>query len=311
MGKIDAKTYEYMSDNAHFADVFNYYLYNGKKVIDPDKLKEMDTRELSMPYGDDNVSDTIQKYRDILKYVCAMYDDNAAYLILGIENQAEEHYAMPVKNMIYDAAQYDKQVKRAASSHRNSEESKEINTGEFLSGFYKDDKLLPVITLVMYWSADEWKAPMTLHEMFSVNDRSILKFVPDYKINLVAPYNMSDEDFEKFETTLAKALKFIKYSKDDLALQNVLDNDKVYENIDRETAELIRDVTNSEMEFEEGQVINVCLAEQNMKKKAVRESAIETAKVLINMGKNTVEEISKATKLPIDEIRKLAEPKMQ
>lgn len=35
-------------------------------------------------------------------------------------------------------------------------------------------------------------------------------FVPDYKINLVAPYNMRDDDFEKFETTLAKALKFIK-----------------------------------------------------------------------------------------------------
>ena len=95
---------------------------------------------------------------------------------------------------------------------------------------------------------------------------------------------------------------FIKYSKDDVALQKVLDSDKVYENIDRETAELIRDVTNSEMEFEEGQVINVCLAEQNMKKKAVRESALETAKALLSLGKVTIDEIASVTKLPIDEI---------
>ena len=94
-------------------------------------------------------------------------------------------------------------------------------------------------------------------------------------------------------------------------MQKVLDSDKVYENIDRETAELIRDVTNSEMEFEEGQVINVCLAEQNMKKKAVRESALETAKALLSLGKVTIDEIASVTKLPIDEIKKLAEPKMQ
>ncbi len=174
-----------------------------------------------------------------------------------------------------------------------------------------DDKLLPVVTLVIYWSADEWKAPTTLHEMFSVNDKSILKFVPDYKINLVAPYNMSDEDFDKFETTLSRALKFIKYSKDDEALQNVLDNDKVYKSMDRETAELIRDVTNSEMEFEEGQVVNVCLAEQKMKKKAADAKAVEIAKALLALGKNTIEDIAETTKLPLEVIKGLAEPKAQ
>ena len=32
-----------MQDNATFADIFNYYLYGGKKIIDPDKLKPLDT----------------------------------------------------------------------------------------------------------------------------------------------------------------------------------------------------------------------------------------------------------------------------
>ena len=44
-----------------------------------------------------------------MKIACAMSDDKAAYLIIGMENQAEVQYAMPVKDMLYDAEQYAKQ----------------------------------------------------------------------------------------------------------------------------------------------------------------------------------------------------------
>ena len=95
-------------------------------------------------------------------------------------------------------------------------------------------------------------------------------------------------------------------------MQNALESDNVYKQLDRETAELINDVTGSELEFEEGkELINVCVATENMKKKAVRESAIETAKILLSAGENTIETIAMATKLPIEEIKKLAEPKIQ
>lgn len=95
-------------------------------------------------------------------------------------------------------------------------------------------------------------------------------------------------------------------------MQNALESDNVYKQLDRETAELINDVTGSELEFEEGkELINVCVATENMKKKAVRESAIETAKALLGLGKNTIEEIASVTKLPIDEIKKLAESRVQ
>ena len=95
-------------------------------------------------------------------------------------------------------------------------------------------------------------------------------------------------------------------------MQNALESDNVYKQLDRETAELINDVTGSGLEFEEGkELINVCVATENMKKKAVRESAIETAKALLVLGKNTIEEIASVTKLPIDEIKKLAESRAQ
>ena len=42
------------------------------------------------------------------------------YLLLGIESQSEVHYAMPVRNMVYDALQYAAQVEEAARSHREA-----------------------------------------------------------------------------------------------------------------------------------------------------------------------------------------------
>ena len=53
MGTADIVTKEYMRENAVFADAFNYLIYNGKKVIDPAKLKEIDPTEIALPYGDE------------------------------------------------------------------------------------------------------------------------------------------------------------------------------------------------------------------------------------------------------------------
>ena len=46
-------------------------------------------------------------------------------------------------------------------------------SGEYLSGFYKEDVLKPVVTLVIHFGADEWDAPLSLHEMMgSQNEKS-------------------------------------------------------------------------------------------------------------------------------------------
>ena len=40
------------------------------------------------------------------------------YVLYGAENQAEIHYAMPVKNNLYDALEYAEHMEGAAKSHR-------------------------------------------------------------------------------------------------------------------------------------------------------------------------------------------------
>ena len=106
LGEKDTITKNYMQDKTIFADAFNFLLYDGKQVIKPEQLKPVDTASLVLPYGDDGKVISLQKFRDVLKVATLMEDDNYTYLVLGIENQSEIHFAMPVKNMLYDAIQY-------------------------------------------------------------------------------------------------------------------------------------------------------------------------------------------------------------
>ena len=127
MGKPDIVTKAYMRKSNIFADAFNYLIYNGRKVINPEKLTEVDSTEIAISFGakkerkeakeiTEMTEDPVQKYRDILKTAAVMQESETYYLLLGIENQTDIHYAMPVRNMIYDALQYGKQVTDTAAS---------------------------------------------------------------------------------------------------------------------------------------------------------------------------------------------------
>ena len=219
MGKKDIITKEYMEDTEVFADVFNHMIYQGEKVIEPEKLKELDTANVVIPYGADGAEVPYQKYRDIFKVLCAMEDENAVYLLLGVENQSKVHFAMPVKNMVYDSLGYAAQVQKAEASHRKARQEKDPkekkpDSAEFLSGFYREDRLLPIITVVVYFGADNWAAPRSLHEMLVVQDEEILTLVPDYRINLIAPAELSEEELEHFASSFREVMQFIKASID-------------------------------------------------------------------------------------------------
>lgn len=285
MGKTDTVTKNYVEDCQIFADIFNYGIYNGRQVIDPKKLHPLDTSITSIPYGTDDAWTPVQKYRDGLKYWTAMEDGNAAYLLLGIESQAYIHYAMPVKNMVYDALQYARQVEEVASSHRREQKNQKqfkrdfssgtnvtkphITSGEYLTGFYKDDKLIPVITQVIFFSPDMWDGPMSLHEMLAVQDEKILSLVPNYSIHLIAPAEMSSDEINKFSSSLREVLLYIKYSKDKDKLTELISGDSAFRSIDRKAVRVINTVTNSKLNIKENEEeVDMCKAIDDMRNEA-------------------------------------------
>lgn len=294
LGKIDVITKEYMKDPVIFADVFNKFLYHGKQIIRPESLIEMDSAEVVVPYGEGKAGVPEQKYRDALKLM--MTDGNIAYCILGCEDQSRVHYAMPVKNMLYDSMQYARQVTKAAKSHRQEKEHKP-SSGEFLGGFHKTDRLIPVVTLVIYWGPDRWDGPLSLKEMYAAADDAIMQYVPDYKINLIAPEQMSDDEIKEFKSSLKEVMLYIKYSKDKAKLQEIAQEDPNFLSMDRQAAEVINVTTNSRLKYPEGkETINMCLAIEEMRNESRLEGeikgAVETCKNFNKTLEETIQYIS-------------------
>lgn len=297
MGAADTVTKAYMKENTVFADAFNYLLYRGRAVVDPTQLQELDTTEIALPFGAQDEDgkpqeDAVQKYRDVLKSAVIKEDGEAAYILLGIENQTDIHYAMPVRNAVYDALQYGRQVADIAKKHRREDASSKAHSrGEYLSGFYKDDRLTPVITLVLHFGANGWNGPLSLHEMMNVKNRELLRFVQDYQVHLIDPARLSEEELAKFSTSLREVMGYIKYSKDKKKLSEFLkENPRML--IEANAARVIKAVTNTPLDIpEDAEVVDMCKAVEDMMNESKTKGAVE---VLVGLVKDGVLSIREA-----------------
>lgn len=266
MSKKDTKAKEYMADNRRFADLCNVALFDGERVVLPSDLEERDSTEVLSILGVDSRDvEYQQKWRDLLKSAVIKATGEAVYVLIGLENQSDIHYAMPVKSMIYDAMNYGTQVKEAARRHR---QNKDFGLdAEFLSGFAATDKLTPIVPITLYLGADEWNAPVSLHEMFGEVDEKLLSYVPDYRIVLVAPNELDASDLDKFETDLREVLGAIKYSKDKDKMDAFINGSSNFFCLANETLEAINTFIDAKIEVNvKGGETNVCKAFDDMKK---------------------------------------------
>jgi len=310
--KSDTITKDYISDTTVFADVFNYFIYDGEQVIRPEQLEERDPTEIALPYGADGAAVPVQKFRDVQKLYAAMTDGDLEYVLYGIESQSEIHYAAAVKNNLYDAIEYAGQVEEAARSHRrtmkqakgkvNTDSSvgqRKPNAGEFLSGFWKTDHLVPSVTVMIYFAPDVWDGPLSLFDMMEVKDPRIFSFIDNYHVRLIAPAQMTDGEIMKFQSSLREVMLFIKYSKDRENLNRVLKaNEKRFREVERRAVDVIEAVTNSGIKYDESEkVVNVCQAIQEIRKESESKGRLmqaqESAKKLYEMGIDT-EKIAQA-----------------
>ncbi len=301
MNKKDTQAKKYLADKRRFADLFNFYLYNGELVIHPDSLEERDTAELlNLYYGVDNKAISKQKWRDLLKRTIIQTSKDACYVLLGVENQSEIHYAMPVRNMIYDAINYGSQVEEAKRKHEETGRDAYQDAGEFLSGFTRKDRLTPVITLVVYWGSKKWDGPLTLHEMLHVEDETILKFVSDYKVNLLSPGEI--EDFSKFQTSVGEVLEIIKASESMKDMQEVLKGNEAFTHLETDAVRMVNEFTKLKIQIKESESeVNMCKAWEDWKQEGRQEGALCILYDLISDNVIDLQEAAKRANLSEEE----------
>lgn len=182
----------FWGDNEHFADVINSVLFEGKEVLKPDLLEESDSEVSSVIKLKENTI-SLERIRDVVKKTMLGMD----WVIIGIENQMKPHYGMPLRTMLYDSLNYLKQWNELEKKNRKEKNLK--TPEEFLSGITKEDRLKPVITLVIYYGEEAWDGPKSLREMISSVDEKLDRLLPDYGMNLLEVRNSEKYQFKNQE----------------------------------------------------------------------------------------------------------------
>lgn len=252
----DVSLKTFWRDNEHFADLFNATVFNGKQVLKPDKLTEMDT-DVSATIHSKSYNESITRNRDVVKKM----SDGVEFNILGLEIQDKTHYAMPLRTMTYDALGYIKEYNDIKKHHKLNKDSFSSHE-EFLSGINKSDRFHPIITLVLYYGESLWDGPTCLSDMMISMPDNIKAYFSDYKLNLV---QILDSD------------KYTFYNEDVRDVFNIIRNiynddfDSIYReyesrNVDIDVMELICNITSVPKlmdlctNTEQGGTVNMCEA---------------------------------------------------
>ncbi|MFR4838749.1 Rpn family recombination-promoting nuclease/putative transposase [Blautia massiliensis (ex Durand et al. 2017)] len=205
------------------------------------------------------------------------------------------------------------------TTHREAKQCSSTS-GKYLTGFYKDDRLIPVITVVVYFGSDTWKAPRSLHEMLSVQDSEILSLVPDYRINLFSPAKIKDEELNNLQSNLREVMLFIKYVKDKRKLKELTSENSGFQSLELKAARSIDSITGIHLRFTETErSVNMCQAVQEMyddaraeghlagRTEGLQDHALLTAQRMLEDSRFSPEDISRFSGLPLEDVLKLRE----
>lgn len=176
--KADVILKDFWRQNERFADLFNAVIFRGKQVIKPEDLTERDT-DMSGIIQFKDYRKTLERTRDVVKKMAY----GVEFAVLGIESQQKIHYAMPLRTMLYDSLGYLKEYQEITRI-RKAERGK-MTEDEFLSKMRKEDRLHPIISIVLYYSEKSWDGPTCLKDMIVEMPEEVEQIFSDYKMNLV------------------------------------------------------------------------------------------------------------------------------
>lgn len=220
MGKRDVYTKPYFADKKRFADFINVHLYGGKKIVREEALVQMPGSYPSIK----NFSG--EKTRDILM------EHGKQRMRYGMELETENDYGMPERLMVYDGGEYEKQIGEWDKKHRMGKEYTEYI--EKKSRMKERDRLVPVVSIVLYLGEGRWRGPRRLKEMMEIPAEAegySGKYLQDYKICVIeADY----VDAGAYRTDLREFFQAMQCRNDREKLRGLMKSES-FQHMERET----------------------------------------------------------------------------
>lgn len=162
--------------NDVFADIVNVLIFEGKDVVHPDALKNSSV--YSQYKADDQRLHELE--RDVAKH---WVKGNVELALYGMENQTKIDKFMPVRLLGYDGAAYRSQL------------------------LGQNKKIVPVITIVLYFGMDHWTAPKNLKNLLDIPE-GLDAYVNDYGIHVFEIAWLSEKQIARFKSDFGVVARF-------------------------------------------------------------------------------------------------------
>lgn len=236
MGKKDITLKNYLSDARRYADLLNGSIFQGKQVIHAEELEETATVQ-----SKSNRHVIVERTNDI---AMKQTRDGSLFAVWLVENQSHIDYGMPIRIMLQDSLTYDRQLKEIKKTNMNKKTF--ATAGEFLSKITANDRLHPVITLIVYWGEEHWTGSRSLHDMidFGTDDalaKELKMLVPEYPLHFL---NLSEtHDYQNFQTELKVLFELYDRRNNKKEFQKYLYNHTTCNRMDTETYQTLSILT--------------------------------------------------------------------
>lgn len=182
---------KFWNQNDHFASLLNTVLFEGKPMISPEELGDSNDGENAETPGEMNT-------------VVKKTGHGAEFVLTGIKDPRD----IPLQLLYQDSVGYLKECQEILKGRGENKEDMD----EVLAALHEEDRLKPIINLVLYYGKEPWNGATSLKEMFPHVPEKIRKVFPDYRINLIQAreaerYHFDNKDLQDAFTLAELAYK--------------------------------------------------------------------------------------------------------
>lgn len=264
-----------------FAELFNYLLFKGEKVLKPENLTPLPTESIVNEKGN---ADT--RIRDILKKAIIKEDGHCCFVLLGVEHQSKADEFMIQRVLNYNARNMLLQAEKAKPG----------------------EKIIPIITGVFHSGSTKWSYPLNLYSTMDIPFTLMpymRRYEPDRKYLLADPAGMSKRQLQRTGEIFAKVAKCVRYQNNPIILKKILENTEM-ERVPDDAFWAIKIFTkddNLEYNSNGDKTVNMCYGtnvifkerDQKKKEEGWIESKVDSVRGIMNYFGISADEAMKAS----------------
>ena len=181
--------------------------------------------------------------RDFLGKACAW----GFHFQLGLENQDSVNLIYPWRLMEWDCLAYGKEIEEIKEKNSAGEE-KYGTEDDFKYHYKKEDRLEPILNLMLYWGRKAWDRPKTLRDMMTDTRQlpgKLGRLTGNYNVHIISMRFIPEDSLQKMDSDLKYVLGIMKCTASRKRYEKfILENRDYFSRIPRSAVDVIDTCTN-------------------------------------------------------------------